>query len=71
MDALVGKYSRPATEQRDPFEEECQELMNPTDHLSMKFAMPPVADVGSLCSTLRRLKLTLIAARFLASRRYR
>ena len=47
MDALVAQYSRPAAEKKDPFEDEASELMNPTNHLSMKFAMPPVAQVSS------------------------
>lgn len=47
MDALVAQYSRPAVEETDPFEAEAMELMNPTDHLSMKFAMPPVANVSA------------------------
>lgn len=46
MDALVAKYSRPAVEEQDPLVEEANELMNPTDHLSMKFAMPPIAQVS-------------------------
>ena len=47
MDALVAKYSRPAAEESDPFENELesQDLMNPADHLSLKFAMPPVSQV--------------------------
>jgi 20S proteasome subunit beta 5 len=46
MDSLVTKYSRPSSfEQADVFEDQ-DELMNPTANLSVKFAMPPVAQVG-------------------------
>lgn len=49
MDTLVAKYSRASTEKLDGFEafEEQDELMNPTANLSVKFAMPPVAQVCS------------------------
>jgi hypothetical protein len=50
MDALVAQYSRPALEENDPFEDEAKELMNPADHLSMKFAMPPVTQVSPCLS---------------------
>lgn len=46
MDALVSRYSRPAYEQNEAFEDETQELtMDPAANLSLKFAMPPVAQV--------------------------
>lgn len=48
----MAQYSRPATEEKDPFEDEAKELMNPTDHLSMKFAMPPVAQVSPVIPTV-------------------
>jgi 20S proteasome subunit beta 5 len=47
MDSLVAKYSRPAYQQDEPLQafDEQDELMNPTNSLSIKFAMPPVAQV--------------------------
>lgn len=46
MDALVSRYSRPAHEDHDTSFEETEELMmNPEASLSLKFAMPPVAQV--------------------------
>ena len=47
MDTLVARYSRPAYQQEDPLKafEEQDELMNPTNSLSIKFAMPPIAQV--------------------------
>lgn len=44
MDSLVAKYSRPAYQQNEPFEDQ-DELVNPMADLSIKFAMPPVAQV--------------------------
>lgn len=71
MDALVGKYSRPVTEQTDPFEDECQDLMNPTDHLSMKFAMPPVSQVRPHLQSVLSRFANICTARVLAPRRNR
>lgn len=47
MDSLVAKYSRPAFAQNEPLEDDelSHELMNPTAHLSLNFAMPPIAQV--------------------------
>lgn len=47
MDSLVAKYSRPAFAQNEPLEDDelSNELMNPADHLSLNFAMPPIAQV--------------------------
>ena len=47
MDTLVARYSRPAYEQDEALQafDEQDELMNPTSSLSVKFAMPPVAQV--------------------------
>lgn len=47
MDFLVSKYSRPAYEQNEPFEDQ-DELLNSMGDLSLKFAMPPVAQVRTL-----------------------
>ncbi|PTB81613.1 hypothetical protein M440DRAFT_1418268, partial [Trichoderma longibrachiatum ATCC 18648] len=45
MDTLVAKYSRPAYAQNEPLEDEelSHELMDPAAHLSLNFAMPPIA----------------------------
>lgn len=45
MDSLVSKYSRPSYEQNEPFEDQ-DELLSSMGDLSLKFAMPPVAQVG-------------------------
>lgn len=44
MDSLVAKYSRPAYDQNESFEDQ-DELMNPMANLNLKFAMPPIAQV--------------------------
>ena len=48
MDSLVARYSRPATLQRETFEEDQQDdFANDIESgLSLKFAMPPVAQVS-------------------------
>lgn len=47
MDSLVSKYSRPAYQQNEPLDQdEAQDLMDPMANLSLKFAMPPVAQVS-------------------------
>ena len=47
MDSLVSRYSRPAFEQNEHIEDDgTQELMDPMANLSLKFAMPPIAQVG-------------------------
>lgn len=46
MDTLVARYSRPAYEQNESFEDEAQDLMNPTSSLAGNFAMPPIAQVS-------------------------
>ncbi|EFY84700.1 proteasome component PRE2 precursor [Metarhizium acridum CQMa 102] len=45
MDTLVSRYSRPAYEQNEPFENEAQEMMDATSSLTTKFAMPPISQV--------------------------
>lgn len=65
MDTLVARYSRPAYEQNEPFEDDAQDLMNPNPmaNLSVKFAMPPIAQVRVLsCSALSSLCLLLSSA---------
>lgn len=49
MDSLVAKYSRPAYEHDDSIDrdEAALGLMDPTAHLSLNFAMPPIAQVSS------------------------
>ena len=48
MDSLVARYSRPATLQREAIDEDQHdELANEMGpNLSLKFAMPPVAQVS-------------------------
>lgn len=48
MDALVAQYSRPAFENEGYSHEEQQELSQATPPLSLKFALPPIAQVSSL-----------------------
>jgi hypothetical protein len=48
MDSLVAKYSRPAHQRHESFEDETEELTNPMANLSLKFAMPPVAQVRTI-----------------------
>lgn len=49
MDSLVARYSRPAFEENEDIfrdeEEQDLELMGAAPPLSLKFAMPPVAQV--------------------------
>lgn len=45
MDSLVARYSRPMFENEGYSEEDQQELSEPVPSLSLKFAMPPVAQV--------------------------
>lgn len=46
MDALVARYSRPAFERESYSREEQQELIQTRPLLSLKFALPPVANVS-------------------------
>ncbi|MAD86360.1 MAG: hypothetical protein CL912_25665 [Deltaproteobacteria bacterium] len=46
MDTLVAQYSRPMFEKENYAEEDQMELYQPTPSLSLKFAMPPIAQVG-------------------------
>jgi 20S proteasome subunit beta 5 len=45
MDSLVAQYSRPADADEGPSEQEQLELYSGTPELSLKFALPPVAQV--------------------------
>jgi 20S proteasome subunit beta 5 len=47
MDSLVSRYSRPAFENEGYSEDEQLELSDPNPSLSLKFAMPPVAQVSA------------------------
>lgn len=55
MDSLVAKYSRPKYEQNEPQDNDVMQELNddPWANLSLKFAMPPIAQVG--LRTERRL----------------
>ena len=47
MDALVARYSRPAFNRTPYFDEEDEDYCNPSmPSLSLKFALPPVANVS-------------------------
>lgn len=47
----MARYSRPAALQRETYAEDQQDDMHDdtTNSLSLKFAMPPVAQVSYLC----------------------
>jgi 20S proteasome subunit beta 5 len=45
MDSLVAQYTRPAFADEGQSQEEQQELLHDTPELSLKFALPPVAQV--------------------------
>jgi 20S proteasome subunit beta 5 len=47
MDSLVSQYSRPAYTEEGQTEEEQQQLYSGAPELSLKFALPPVAQVPS------------------------
>lgn len=47
MDSLVAQYSRPADADEGPSQEEQLELYSGAPELSLKFALPPVAQVHS------------------------
>jgi len=49
MDSLVAQYTRPAHADEGQSHEEQLELIHPTPELSLKFALPPVAQVCTLC----------------------
>jgi hypothetical protein len=51
MDTLVARYSQPLFEQ-EYSQDDQMELYQPTPSLSLKFAMPPVAQVSCFYSTL-------------------
>jgi hypothetical protein len=48
MNALVSQYTRPQFENEALPEEESQELISTANPLSLKFALPPVAQVRFL-----------------------
>lgn len=43
----MARYSRPAFEQNEMLHEDIEELANPVPSVSLKFAMPPIAQVRS------------------------
>jgi hypothetical protein len=45
MDTLVAQYSRPMFEKENYDQDDQMELYQPTPSFSLKFAMPPVAQV--------------------------
>lgn len=45
MDTLVARYTRPSYENEGYSQEEYHELYEPTPSLSLKFALPPIAQV--------------------------
>jgi 20S proteasome subunit beta 5 len=47
MDSLVSQYSRPAYTEEGQTEEEQLQLYSGAPELSLKFALPPVAQVPS------------------------
>lgn len=51
MDSLVAQYSRPAHSDEGPAADEQLELYSGAPELSLKFALPPVAQVGSTRET--------------------
>lgn len=46
MNSLVSQYSRSSYEQNEPLDEQDELLNSMGGDLSIKFAMPPVAQVG-------------------------
>lgn len=63
MDTLVARYSRPAFEQNEPFENEAQEMMDATSSLTTKFAMPPISQVRRLTREAARIKAAACSSR--------
>lgn len=55
MDALVAQYSRPALQNEVYTEEDQHELTQITPPLSLKFALPPIAQVGLLVTCTNSL----------------
>jgi 20S proteasome subunit beta 5 len=45
MDTLVAQYSKPMFEKENYSQDDQMELYQPAPSLSLKFAMPPVAQV--------------------------
>lgn len=52
MDSLVAQYTRPAFTEEGPTHEEQLELCQAAPELSLKFALPPVAQVWPLWNAL-------------------
>lgn len=53
MDSLVAQYTRPAFADEGQMHEEQQELAQAAPELSLKFALPPVAQVAPPCPSPR------------------
>jgi 20S proteasome subunit beta 5 len=51
MDTLVAQYSRPMFEKENYSEEEQMDLYQGAPSLSLRFAMPPIAQVGAFSSS--------------------
>lgn len=56
MDSLVAQYSRPVDAEEGPSEQDQLELYSGTPELSLKFALPPVAQarLHMICYALLR-----------------
>jgi hypothetical protein len=58
MDTLVAQYTQPRFEKENYSEDDQMELYQPTPSLSLKFAMPPVAQVRTSHSFFHLLELS-------------
>ena len=57
MDTLVAQYSRPAFEDEGYSQTDQHQLAQVTPSLSLNFALPPLANVSALKTTLEPLNL--------------
>ena len=57
MDTLVAQYSRPAFEEEGYSQNDQHQLAQITPSLSLNFALPPLANVSPLETTLETLWL--------------
>ena len=55
MDTLVARYTRPSYENEGYSEQDYQELSESIPSLSLKFALPPIAQVGA-CSAFHHVR---------------
>jgi hypothetical protein len=63
MDTLVAQYSRPMFEKENYSEEEQMDLYQGAPSLSLRFAMPPIAQVRVSLHPLSLLKPCELSAR--------